>query len=190
MKTNEYSDEFRNRQECDGGFRDMRDVTCIVLHSTQGPTARGGALTLTSRPDASVQIVLDNEECYRIVADNVVPCGVRDVNSWTLHIEQAGFAEWSKGEWMKHRRTIQRAAFWTALWERRYRIPHRFLTTADLDAGRRRGWTTHNELSQSDISSSTHWDPGPRWPALLFTSYVRFYKLSYALFRNPKPKVR
>lgn len=184
MRTTEFSDQFYNKQNCGGQPRRATDITCIVLHSTEGPTALGGAQTLTTRPDATVEIVVDDDHTYRICPELKIPCGVKDVNTWTLHIEQAGYAHWSKKAWLRRVKTIQRAAFWTAYWQTKYDIPNKFLTTQDIDSGARRGWTTHNNLSLSQVSSSTHSDPGPHWPRSRFLAYVGFYKLSMKLFRT------
>lgn len=187
MQVNEYSDQFWNKQNCGGQARAATDITCIVIHSTEGLTALGGAQTLTSRPDATVQIVVDDDHTFRICPELKVPCGVMDVNSWTLHIEQAGFARWTKKTWLHRAKTIQRAAFWTAYWQWKYDIPNTYLSTQDINSGARRGWTTHNNLSLSKVSASTHTDPGPHYPIARFVTYVGFYKLSLRLFRKPRP---
>jgi N-acetylmuramoyl-L-alanine amidase-like protein len=187
VQVHEYSDKYLNKQKCGGGPRDGKP-TCIVLHSTEGPTAEGGAKTLTTRPDASAHIVVGDTETFRIVPSPKYACGVKDVNDWTLHIEQAGFAKWKKREWLTHIGTIRRAAFWTAVWMKQYGIPAHFLTTQDLNDGKRRGFTYHRFLSLSDVSSSTHWDPGYHYPMVTFMALLTYYRLRRKLFGGPKPQ--
>lgn len=181
MQTNEYSDAFFNKQKCSGGSRTPSEITCVVIHDTEGTTASGGAYTLTTRTDASTQLVCDDSTTFRIVPELTVPCGVRDVNSWTLHIEQAGIASWSEKTWRTKVKTIQRAAFWTAFWMKKFNIPAHFLTTLEINAGKRKGYTSHNNLSQSSVSSSTHTDPGPNYPWALFRNLLAFYRLGLKL---------
>lgn len=181
MLTNEYSDSFYNKQKCSGGSRTPSEISCVVIHDTEGTTASGGAHTLTTRTDASTQLVCDDSVTYRIVPELTVPCGVRDVNSWTLHIEQAGIASWSERTWRTKVKTIQRAAFWTAFWMKKFDIPAHFLTTPEINAGKRKGYTSHNNLSLSSVSSSTHTDPGPNYPWALFRNLLAFYRLGFRL---------
>jgi hypothetical protein len=108
---------------------------------------------------------------------------VQEPNDWTLNIEQAGFAAWSRRAWLKRLNTVKRAAFWTAWWCKKYDIPRRYRSTKALNNGKRRGWTTHAALAASKWSSSTHTDPGPNYPLfgkVSFNALLLYYRARIA----------
>lgn len=143
-----------------GGKRNMRDVRVIVIHSTEGDTAAGAAGWFQNEASrGSAHIVVDDEECYRTLPDDVVPWGAPGANEDGLHVEMAGHASWTRAQWLEHRRTIQRAAAATAVWGRIYRIPMRFVDAAGLRRGER-GVTTHAEVTKAYSGGAGHNDPG------------------------------
>lgn len=161
MRVSQYDDQFYGKQHCSV----TRTATkLIVVHSTEGSTALSGANTLSSQGDVSAHLCVGEGVTYRIVPEDRGSCTVQEPNPWTLNIEQAGFAAWSRKAWLKHLDTIKRTAFWTAWWQKEYGIPNKFRSVTALDAGNLRGWTTHANLAASKWSSSTHTDPGPNYP--------------------------
>src|SRR3990167_8959704 len=86
MRLDEVSREFGIT--CSGGKRARSDATCVVIHQTGGATARGAASYLSTRPDGSVHIIVDDTEAYLTAPISRIACGVKDVNAWTVHIEQ------------------------------------------------------------------------------------------------------
>lgn len=157
------------------GHRPLSAVKWIVLHSTEtGPhTARAVARYFSSSAArGSTHLVVDDDECYRCLANNQVPWGAKGANYAGFHIEQCGFARWSDGLWRTRMRTLRRAAYKTAVHCRRFGIPVRFVDAQGLLAGRK-GITTHRECSKA--FGGTHWDPGPGWPKALFMGMVRTY---------------
>ena len=162
-----------------GGTRDMSEVDLIVLHSTEDSTAKSAAdwfaTTIEGEPESkqpgSTQVVVDDTGCYRTLPDNVVPYGAPNVNIRGLHIEMAGFHDWTREQWLEHLPTIEKAAGQAAAWAAEYGIPLRFLDAAALRAGERGGVTTHLEATKA-FTPGGHVDPGPNFPLDTFFSYA------------------
>jgi hypothetical protein len=162
------------------GPRSARQVRYIVLHSTEGDTARGAAEYFTTQASGgSANLVVDDHECYRTLADLVIPWGAPPLNTSGFHIEQAGFAAWIRTEWLAHEPTIERAAYKAALRCERFSIPARVLNVAQLRADfamhePRGGVVTHATVSAA-FGQSDHTDPGPNYPLGLFLTRLQFY---------------
>jgi hypothetical protein len=144
-----------------------------VLHDTEGPTAKGAAAYFTTQASGgSSNLVVDDTECYRVLDDLVIPWGAPPLNTAGFHIEQAGYAAWTRGEWLRHRVTIERAAYKASLRCQWYKIPPRHLDVAELRAdfnlhAPRGGVVTHATISAA-FHDSTHTDPGPGYPMDVF----------------------
>jgi hypothetical protein len=186
MKTKPFprlSREFYGETKCGTGTAPVRIVT---YHGTQGSTARGGAVTLTTRTTGSAHEVHDRKEGFKLAPDDKILCGVGDANTGNYHVEDATFASWIRKVWFLNRRTLK----WSA-----YRIAHALLRNGrrchfiGLEEAERaggvanlNGWTYHCVLSATSWCGSTHYDParnagmGPSlFPHRWFKRYVRFY---------------
>jgi hypothetical protein len=121
--------------------------------------------------------VIDCKEAYRLAADTTICCGVRDYNTPTLHIEMTGYSSWSSLKWAlpSRRKMVDHCAYRVARWCKRYGLQPRWRSTKDLDDGRRRGITSHANLSYSSLSSSTHTDPGRYFPRRWFMRRVAYW---------------
>lgn len=147
------------------------DPTLIVLHSMEAPE-KGDSAESTARffqnidRPASAHYDVDNNSIVQSVKDNVVAYAAPGANSNGLHIEQAGYAKQSAAEWLDPYGVdlIKNVAGLVVEKCRQYNIPPTWLMAADLLAGRTHGVTTHNEVSKA-FHKSTHWDPGPNYPA-------------------------
>lgn len=157
----------------DSGPRRPGDLGLVVIHSTEGGTARSVA-GYFSRPTtrASTQLVIDDRECFRCVPDLVIPWGAPGANRRGLHIEHCGFARWSRDEWLEHRATIERSAIKAARWCWLYGIPARWLTLNGLRSGEQ-GFCTHAQCSVAFPPNSGHFDPGGGFPKPLYMQLVR-----------------
>lgn len=155
------------------GSRPISAIKWIVLHSTEGGTASSIARFFQS-PNAggSTHLVVDDQECQRCLPNSAICWGAPGANTNGFHIEQCGYARWEREDWLRHEKTLRRAAFKTAFHCNAFGIPAVFLKAADLKAGKR-GITTHVECSRA--FGGTHWDPGDGWPRDLFMRYVRQY---------------
>lgn len=166
------STQYKAKRE--SGTRPLSAIKHIVIHSTEGSTAQGAASWFANpASQGSAHLCLDDNVCYRTLNDNQIPWGAKGMNYSGFHIEQAGFAKWTKSVWSTtHRKTLMRAAYKTALHCKRYGIPTRFVSADGLKLGVS-GITTHNEASKA--FGGSHWDPGYGWPRVLFISMVKGY---------------
>lgn len=157
------------------GKRNLADIRIIVIHDTEGGTAESIARYFsTPSSGGSTHLVVDDNYCYRCLRDDDIPWGAPGANLNGFHIEQCGFARWTNIIWSKHRKTLERAAYKTALHCRKYGIPPYFIVADELKHGKS-GVTTHAEVSKA--YGGTHTDPGPGWPRYYFMRRVRsWYK--------------
>src|SRR6266508_5012108 len=89
VKIYEYDDRYFGKQHC---AVSQTAIKLVVLHSTEGPSAEGGAITLSSRSDVSAHLCVGEGVTYRIVPEWLGSCTVQEPNDWTLNIEQVGRA--------------------------------------------------------------------------------------------------
>ena len=144
------------------GRRDLSQIGLIVIHCTQSNSARSSAQWFeNTRAQGSAHLVVDDVECYRTLDNEVIPWGAKGANTRGFHIEIAGFAEWQHEEWMKHREALRRAAYKAAVHAKKFGIPIRWLTPAQLKAGQK-GFVTHAMCTQA--FGGTHSDPGRQCP--------------------------
>lgn len=162
------------------GTRPAKLIRYIVLHDTEGPTAIGAARYFTEQASGgSSNLVVDDHDCFRVLGDLVIPWGAPPLNTSGFHIEQAGFAAWSRAEWLDHANTIERAAYKAALRCERFKIPARVLNVAQLRADFAQhepggGVVTHATVSAA-FQESTHTDPGPGYPIDVFMQRLEHY---------------
>lgn len=155
------------------GSREEHEIKWIVLHSTEGGTADSVARYFqSSNAGGSTHLVVDDRECQRCLPNTTVSWGAKGANRYGFHIEQCGYARWTRAEWLEHRPTLERAAYKTALHCKKFGIPPVFRTQAGLKRGYR-GITTHVECSRA--FGGSHWDPGTGWPRTLFMAMVKAY---------------
>lgn len=162
------------------GQRTAQQIRYIVLHDTEGPTAVGAARYFTDPASGgSANLVVDDHDCFRVLGDLVIPWGAPPLNTSGFHIEQAGFASWSRAEWLAHRPTIERAAYKASLRCELFKIPPRVLNVAQLRADFAQhepggGVVTHATVSAA-FAESAHTDPGPGYPIDVFMQRLEHY---------------
>ena len=162
----------------DSGPRPASAIRNVVLHSTEGGTAASVAEFFHTTAQASTQLVVDDDECYRCLPDDVIPWGAPGVNTCGLHIEHCGFAAWTRKDWLEHMSMLHRSAEHTARWALHYSIPVRLVRSLGLKL-HRRGFTRHSDASQA-FTPGGHTDPGEGFPLDL---YFELVKQSLAKFR-------
>lgn len=155
----------------DSGRRKASAIRQVVIHSTEGGTAKSVAEFFHSTAQASTQLVVDGATCYRCVPDLVIPWGAPGVNSTGLHVELCGFARWTEAEWLVHDAMLKRAAFKCAVWVWTYNLPMRWLTVAQVKAGAR-GFLRHVDASRAFGTPGGHTDPGEGFPRPHFMQLV------------------
>lgn len=164
------------------GTRPLSVLKHVVIHSTEGGTAKSTASYFTTQQSGgSTQLIVDDVSCYRTLRNDQIPWGAPGVNYDGFHIEQCGYAAWAKSLWsVTHNRTLRRAAYKTAYHCKLFGIPIQFVDAAGLKSGKA-GITTHAEATKA--FGGTHTDPGKGWPKTLFMSYVRVYALKIKIKR-------
>lgn len=157
-----------------------RLIDVIVIHDMEAPekgtTAESIATYFHNGPatPSSAHYCIDDNTVVQCVHDHDVAFAAPGANTHGLHFEHAGYARQSKHEWADDYSTrmlrdvsaplvAQRAA--------KYGIPVRWLTVADLKAGKS-GITSHANVSAA-FHESTHTDPGANFPAAQYIAWVR-----------------
>lgn len=165
--------EIGPRAAHDSGPRDPSQIRLIVMHDTEGGTARGVAAYFASgAARASTHWVVDQERAVRCLPDDRIPWGAPGANRDGIHIEQCGWGRWTRKLWFVHQATLKRAAWVAARACVQYRVPARWLTDRQLADGTSEGLTTHAQVS-GVFKGSGHWDPGPGYPSGYFLRLVR-----------------
>lgn len=160
----------------DSGPRKASAIRHVVIHSTEGGTARSVAQYFATTAQASTQLVVDDDGCYRCVPDLVIPWGAPGVNTSGLHIEHCGYAKWSRQEWLLHMPLLRRSARHAAKWCYQYGIPRRWVGPLGLRL-HRKGLTRHVDASRAFGTAGGHTDPGEGFP---LDTYLHLVKDEYA----------
>ena len=159
----------------DSGTRDPKKIKWIVVHDTEGGSAKSVAL-MFHRGDAkaSTHLVVDEKECFRMLDNKDIPWGAPGANTDGFHIEHVGFASWTRAEWLAHDTTLRRGAYKAAIHMNAWGIPARWVTKWGLKLGRK-GLTTHYDVTQAFSGGQGHTDPGPNFPKDVYLMYVKEY---------------
>lgn len=155
-----------------------RVIDVVVMHTME----------IAERPDAamicarwfrtrvsrvSAHYCVDAGMVVQCVREEDIAWHARGGNADSVGIELAGFARQTRQGWADaySTRVLVRAArlVGEVCWRRH--VPVRWLTAADLRAGRR-GITGHAQVSET-FRKSDHWDPGPGFPVESFLDRVR-----------------
>jgi len=144
-------------------------VRVIVIHSMEapeGPQTAENVAAYFAKPStkASAHICVDNNSEVRCVADEDTAWAAPGCNADGLQLELAGYARQTRKEWMDDYSLtmLGRAVKIVAAWCRKYSIPARRLTQAELRAGHK-GLTSHADVS-AVYKRSDHTDPGAGFP--------------------------
>lgn len=154
----------------------------IVLHTTEG-TNRAGLTDLSglvsffdqSSTQASSHVANDGEgHDARMVPDEEKAWTCSNDNSFTLNLEQIGFASTTRRDWYtKYEHQLANTARWIAYWSERWDIPiRRGIAPAGILI--RKGVASHKQLG---ILGGGHWDPGAAYPMRYVLLLARYFKL-------------
>lgn len=142
--------------------RAREPITLIVLHSTEGDTARSAAQWFEDpASEGSAHVVVGEDGCYRTLPDEADAAGAGTPNPRALHIEFAGYAKWSREQWLQRTQTLALGIQQIARWSRKYGIPLEQLSLEAIKA-KKPGVTTHAAVNQ--VYGGSHWDPGSGFP--------------------------
>ncbi|GAA0936235.1 peptidoglycan recognition family protein [Actinocorallia libanotica] len=150
----------------------------IVIHSTEapeGPLTAENVANYFAQPStkASAHVTVDNNSEVRSVADEDTAWAAPGANSDGLQLELAGYARQSRKDWLDDYslKMLQRAVYVVAAWCKKYSIPPRRLTRAQLRAGEK-GLTSHADVT-AVYKRSDHTDPGEGFPWDWFITALR-----------------
>jgi hypothetical protein len=156
-----------------------RQIDLVVLHDMEYPekgTAAEDCATIfqTGARVASAHICVDSDTAVRCVQDQDIAYGAPSANHNGLHIEHAGYASQTMGEWLDDYGTamLTISAGLVAEWCDRYKIPKQYLAAADLRGGAR-GITTHRQVNIAWPANDGHTDPGPDFPIDWYIALVQ-----------------
>ena len=144
-------------------------IRYIILHTTEGwdyswPRDRGLRAALSyfhaNFRGVSVHVVTDRYgQSGRSVPDALKAYHARDDNTYSLGIEQIGYAAYTRAQWLARKPQLDAAAAWIAYWKAKYQIPiRRCVTTSD---GR---VTVTGVCSHGQVEPRYRTDPGAGYP--------------------------
>ncbi len=149
----------------------LKPVRLIVVHCTVSPESGTGAEAVANyfkagTRKASAHRVSDSNSTVMCVDDHDTAFGAAGANADGLHLELCGYPDQTVEQWLDaYGRAMFRESGKTIReWASEFKIPHRWLTVAQIRAGAD-GFCTHNDVSLAypDVSTG-HWDPGPNFP--------------------------
>lgn len=154
------------------GSRPLSSILYIVMHDEEAQTAIAAASWFTNPASGgSAHLCIDGGNCFRTLPNTAIPWGAPGVNSTGFHIEMAGYASWTRAEWLAHAGTLQRAAYKAAFHAHEFGIDKRWLTDKQLAGGKAKGFITHRQVTRV-LGMGTHTDPGANFPADVFMKHV------------------
>lgn len=153
-------------------------VRLVVLHSAECP--RGcryahavGSYLASPGVRASIHAAVADDCAVTSVTEDRAAwhAGHGPTNDCSLGLEQAGYASWSREEWLADG-TVHTAARVVSEWMARHRIAPVRLQGAALRAcvlnGQGSGWCTHHDVTQAFGIAGGHTDPGDGYPYDVF----------------------
>lgn len=152
----------------------MAKPTLIVIHSAETPLQAGYAKSIAENwfgkaATTSAHFMVDPVECIRMLSDNVVSYAVGPkANGFTLNIEQAGYAKFSRAEWTTADglKQIGKVGALVRELSEAHGIPLRWASDDQIRAaagGVLGGVCFHNDIARV-LGGTTHTDPMPNYP--------------------------
>ena len=146
-------------------------IRYIILHTTEGwdyswPRDRGLRAALSyfhaNARGVSVHIVTDRYgQSGRSVPDVGKAFHARDDNTYSLGIEQIGYAAYTRAQWLARKPQLDAAAAWIAYWNAKYRIAVRRCVTDSYGRVLVAGVCSHGQVEpryRTDPGSGYPWD--------------------------------
>jgi len=144
-------------------------IRYIILHTTEGwdysaPRDRGLRAALfyfhANTRGVSVHITIDRYgQSGRSVPDALKAFHARDDNTYSLGIEQIGYAAYTRAQWLARKPQLDATAAWIAYWSAKYKIPIRLCVATGY--GR---VTTPGVCSHGQVEPCCRTDPGRGYP--------------------------
>lgn len=152
-----------------GRIRPLRLIVWHDMEAPEGPlTAENVAQYFaTTTVRASAHTNADSNSHVESVKDTDTAYAAPGANADGYHVELAGYARQSRAQWLDaySKATIDQGARQAAVIMRKYAIPARWLTDAEVADGKTKGMTTHAQVSRVFKTAGGHTDPGAGFPA-------------------------
>jgi N-acetyl-anhydromuramyl-L-alanine amidase AmpD len=155
-----------------------RPVRVLVVHVMDAPEKGSTAEDVaeyfrTTERKASAHVCVDNNSVVRCVRDDDIAYAAPGCNRDGIQMELAGYSAQSADGWMDEysMATLQEGARTGALYVKKYALPIRRLSMAELLAGAR-GICGHDTVTAA-YHQSDHTDPGPYFPWPEFLGMVK-----------------
>lgn len=158
------------------GYRPESEIIWIVLHDTESPadSADGVAAYFKSHSaQGSAHLVIDGDDCHRVLLNTDIPWGAPGANTKGFHIEMVGRAKWTRAQWLAQDDELNRVAYKVALHAKRWNLPLYFRRAYGLKRGYR-GITTHSECTKA--FGGSHTDPGSNFPMDVLLQKAKKYR--------------
>lgn len=161
----------------------------VVIHTNQGPHSSSSAgdpsaeslahyldSTAATPDPVSYHVLVDDDSVVTYLPDSAESWSAFNSNPIGLHLCFIGYAEWSRDEWLRHRRMLQMGADRVAQWCSLHRIPLKKLVPQEVvnkDWGviGHADWTYASKMINPK-SPDSHTDPGPGFPWDVFIQLV------------------
>lgn len=160
----------RYRGRVGGGRIDL--IGIHTMEAAEGPNTAENVARYFRTANASSHWCVDNNSRVRVVNDGDTAWTLPGANSRSLNIEMAGYAGQTASQWddKYSNDMLEIAAVCCAEWCKKYDIPVRLLTDAQVRSGYK-GFVPHSQISRV-YKKSSHWDPGPNFPWAKFLGLV------------------
>jgi len=152
----------------------MSRPTLIVIHDAETPLKAGYAKSIAENwfgkaATTSAHFMVDPVETIRLLSDNVVSYAVGPkANGFTLNIEQAGYASFTRAQWTTSDGMVQHARVGALVRELSgtHGIPLRWASDAQILAASRGvpGGVCYHDDIRRVLGGTTHHDPMPNYP--------------------------
>lgn len=160
--------------------------TYCVIHTTEGAAnssaaENGAAYDARRTDDVSTHFFVDSNTVVQCVLTKDTAWTARDANARGIQFELCGRA--ATTNWLTdpyYSAMLKQAAQVVAKVCKKYGMPARWLSDAELRSGTVKGLTTHAQVTR--VLGGTHTDPGPHFPFSWFASEVN------TILNPPKPK--
>lgn len=172
-----------------------RTIRLLVVHATQSPCAGFAdniANYFAGGPGVSSHYVCDDVTTIQCVRDEDTAFCAPNANADGLHVEQCGYSEWSRNEWLSGPPAQMLEEQVAPLLRHlivKHGIPPRWLTPAEVAAGHA-GMCVHFDVTQAYPGTGSHWDCGGGYPKDRVLELVTGGPLQPAAPAKPNPRRR
>jgi len=154
-----------------GGIRSLKSIRNPIVHSMEydqtgkpdGSAEALGRLSESRSYGASPHYGIDDDSIQQYLPLRFVGWHAQGDNQTTYGIELAGYAHWTRKQWLSHGQMLDMCAFVLAKNAEKCGYPLVRCNATGLRHGYR-GVSTHNDVTVAFRIAGGHTDPGPGFP--------------------------